>query len=234
MPRRPPPRRRKPVRVYAGQDHVTRVAERRQRFIEAGIRQFGTLGYLGTTMRSLCAEAGLSNRYFYESFANLEALLIACYVQSMQALQSRVVAAIQASAPDIDAMARASVRCFFEAVRDPAFARLTFAEVLGVSAAVDRTYLDNTQQFARVLLDAVRLAGAAPTLREDEQEMLGIATIGGFAYAATHWMHGGYTQPLERMVDTGVQLLRALAIGLGVPDGSGAAADAKHFGKKDF
>src|SRR3569623_1589182 len=78
-------------RIYAGQQRGARVAERRQRFIEAGIRQFGSLGYQTTTVRSLCTEAELSTRYFYESFDSVEAVLIASYQQLMHDFRERLL-----------------------------------------------------------------------------------------------------------------------------------------------
>ena len=57
------------------------MAGRRARFIEAGIEVFGQQGLRGATVRGVCAAAGLTDRYFYESFPSLEALLQAVYQQ---------------------------------------------------------------------------------------------------------------------------------------------------------
>lgn len=70
-------------RTYSGISMSERIALRRQRFIEAGISLFGTVGFQSTTMRMLTAQTELTNRYFYESFTNLEALLVACYEKLM-------------------------------------------------------------------------------------------------------------------------------------------------------
>src|SRR5471032_598349 len=68
-----------PVRTYGGLAMAERVAARRARFVEAGIELFGTQGFRGATVRGVCAAAGLTDRYFYESFASLEALLAEVY-----------------------------------------------------------------------------------------------------------------------------------------------------------
>jgi AcrR family transcriptional regulator len=36
-------------------------------------------GYRNTTVKAVCEAAGLTERYFYESFANSEALLVAAF-----------------------------------------------------------------------------------------------------------------------------------------------------------
>src|SRR3569623_2122422 len=67
------------TRPYGGLAKAERVAPRRARFIAAGIELFGTQGFRGATVRGICAAAGLTDRYFYESFASLEALLAEVY-----------------------------------------------------------------------------------------------------------------------------------------------------------
>ena len=52
-------------RRYRGVSEEARQAERRQRFVEAGLTVFGSRGYHSSTVRSICAEAGLTERYFY-------------------------------------------------------------------------------------------------------------------------------------------------------------------------
>ena len=66
-------------RTYGGQSHEARVAERRQRLMEAAARLYGREGAAGASVTAICAESGLTPRYFYESFANREALLLAVF-----------------------------------------------------------------------------------------------------------------------------------------------------------
>src|SRR5215212_10332014 len=64
-----------PVRRWRGRSASERTAERRERLIEAALEVFGSRGYSASTVRDVCREAGLTERYFYESFPNREALL---------------------------------------------------------------------------------------------------------------------------------------------------------------
>src|SRR4029079_8561538 len=67
------------ARNYAGLSAEERREARRERLIEGAIRAYGELGYRNTTVKAVCEAAGLTERYFYESFANSEALLVAAF-----------------------------------------------------------------------------------------------------------------------------------------------------------
>jgi AcrR family transcriptional regulator len=203
-------------RVYGGQQRGARVAERRQRFIEAGVRQFGGLGYQATTVRSLCADAGLSTRYFYESFDTVEALLIASYQQLMTDFRRRLLERLTKSPQDVDALCRTGLRCLFEAVRDPAFARISMFEVLGVSPAVDAVWTENTREFGLLLIERFRLADGGVKLPKGEMEMIGFSLAGSLSFAAIHWMRSGYRQSLANMIDGGLRILAGTAAQLRV------------------
>ena len=53
--------------------------QRRERLLDAALRVYGTRGYHSTTVKAVCDAAGLTERYFYESFPNGEALFLALY-----------------------------------------------------------------------------------------------------------------------------------------------------------
>src|SRR6201988_2844271 len=67
------------ARNYAGLSADERRLARRERLIEGPSRAYGELGYRNTTVKAVCEAAGLTERYFYESFANSEALLVAAF-----------------------------------------------------------------------------------------------------------------------------------------------------------
>src|ERR1700755_629057 len=67
------------ARNYAGLSADERRLARRERLIEGGIRAYGELRHRNTPVKAVCEAAGLTERYFYESFANSEALLVAAF-----------------------------------------------------------------------------------------------------------------------------------------------------------
>ena len=63
-----------------------RRAERRRLLVDAAFELLGTDGDAGTTVRAVCAATRLNPRYFYESFADRDALLLAVYDQQVAEL----------------------------------------------------------------------------------------------------------------------------------------------------
>ena len=62
---------RRPTR-YVGLSMKERAAARRKEFTEAGIELFGTRGVAASKVADICRHAGLTERYFYESFDSVE------------------------------------------------------------------------------------------------------------------------------------------------------------------
>lgn len=198
-------------RVYGGVDPETRKAERRLRFIAAGIQIIGRAGYRAATVRALCAEAGLTDRYYYESFANTEELLLAVVAHLTDRARSRVAQAAAAAGTDPEAIARAALGAYFQEVQDPLYGRITLTEVLGVSEAVDRAYTENMRQFATYLVALARPLAPGIRLGKADEEIVGIALSGAVVMAAAGWMLQGYPYSLKRMVDNSMTVLLGTA-----------------------
>jgi len=207
MPPKQPVRRR-----YRGVDEEQRRAERRQRLVEAGVAVFGGEGYHAATVKAVCAAAGLTERYFYESFRNREALLLAAYARVTGALRERIVAALLRAAPTPEAVTRAALAEFFTAIRDdPAGARLLLIEVLGVSPAVDRAYHEALREFSGVVAAAHQMV--RPGAPEDgiDGELLAAALVGAVVQLAHHWVVSGHARPLQAVIDTSYAIFIAVA-----------------------
>jgi AcrR family transcriptional regulator len=209
----PPMPAKKPVnRRYRGVSEEQRRAERRARLVEAGVRVYGGEGYHAATVKAVCAEAGLTERYFYESFANREALLLAAYAMVTGELRERIVAALLRAAPTPEAVTRAALAEFFTTIRDdPARARLLLIEVLGVSAAVDRAYHDALREFQGLVQAANQLV--RPDAPDDglDGELLAAALVGAVVQLAHHWVVSGHAKPLQAVIDTSYAIFIAVA-----------------------
>lgn len=59
----------------------------------------GAVGPGATTVDAVCQEAGLSKRYFYESFADREAVLVAVVEQVMTTVRAALEATAQSGSP---------------------------------------------------------------------------------------------------------------------------------------
>ncbi|WJR33062.1 MULTISPECIES: TetR/AcrR family transcriptional regulator [Mycobacteroides] len=119
-------------RVYGGATGEERVAERRRKLIEAGMNLFGSPGSESVRVKDVVLEAGLTDRYFYESFSDLGALFEEILDLTIKAMESEVNAAVL-EAPD-DPVARVSVamRTTVDTLTaDPRMIRIFFVEALG-------------------------------------------------------------------------------------------------------
>lgn len=82
---------------YTGLSIEERADARRRDFIDAGIELMGTVGLRQTRIKDLCDKAGLTTRYFYESFTDLEELAEAVVQKVALDAGLRVVAAMLTS-----------------------------------------------------------------------------------------------------------------------------------------
>lgn len=119
-------------RVYGGVTGEERVAERRRRLIEAGLTLFGSRGSGSVRVKDICSEAGLTERYFYESFNDLDALFEAVLEFTTSSLENEIGAAAAASGENsvtrISTALRTSVDLL---VKDPRKIQVLFVEALG-------------------------------------------------------------------------------------------------------
>lgn len=59
-------------RQFKGMSLTERKQLRREKLIEAGIEAYGTHGFFSVTVKDICNEAKLTERYFYESFKKVK------------------------------------------------------------------------------------------------------------------------------------------------------------------
>ncbi len=206
-------------RAYAGESQAERVARRRQQFLDAGLQVFGTTGYRTATVRLLCRQAELTDRYFYESFASTEDLLVAVYEREFDHLQQVVVAALADEAAMRDPMVAVerALNALFEMASEPRVARVCWLEVLGVSARVDGVYTRNIERFAALVVAFARqqFSTSTDTIDEAESRMLGIAMIGAVSQPVTHWLLGGYREERATIVAATARVFLGVIKGLG-------------------
>lgn len=178
-------------RPYAGVGRTKREAERRARLIEAAIAVYGEVGFKNASVRSVCQAAGLSERYFYEAFANSEALFIATYEQVNERLIALVEAAGVAPA---QAKEEAMLTAFFlELKQRPREAHLFLVEVRGVSPAVDAAIAVWLDRFGDLLVKTLKTPQA--------DHLLVRGTVGGLLHLAIAWLESNAVRPVSDVVE---------------------------------
>lgn len=199
-------------RSYRGSSAEQRQSERRAQLVAAAVEVFGTVGFRGATIDSICREAGLTKRYFYESFSSSEALLLAAYEKVTDELHDAVVEAWQKSEQStIQATAISAIRSIYKTLdEDPRRARIAFHEILGVSQTVDAAYRDKTDLFAEMV---VQLSG--PDLREKigddiDPLIIGRGVVGSVLTISIQSMLSEQPTPLETQMAASELLISSL------------------------
>ena len=199
-------------RIYGGESAEERLARQRRQFLDAGLELFGTVGYRATTVRMLCKQAGLTDRYFYKTFTDTEDLLAAVYTESLDQIQTEVIAAINAARNKQPAsgVVDAGLEAFFTAFENACVARVCWLEVLGVSPRIDALYTKRIEQFADLLLDLGKSMLADWRLPEEETRITGLALIGAISQSALHWLLEDYRSSRSSLISANSRLIHGL------------------------
>jgi AcrR family transcriptional regulator len=182
------------VRPYGGVDARDRIAERRRRLLDAGLELLGGSDHPPElTVRAICAHAGISARYFYESFTDKDELVEAVFDWVTADIAATTQAAIAAAPPD--ELNRAGIANLVRTIAgDSRIGRLLFnAQLSNPVVARKRAGLGGF--FAMLGGQHVTTAYRVP---EDE-----------WVKAVSHFVVGGVTQTLSAWVSGDLRLDQA-------------------------
>jgi len=199
-------------RRYRGASGDQRRAERCQQLLDAGLYVFGDIGYPASSVRSICAAAGLTERYFYESFANKEALLAEVYQAQTDYLKEIMLRAFAKAERNSEAFARAGLHAFFDTLQDkPAVARLLLFEILGVSDTLDQLYYEAMEEFAVLIRSLASSLGLADISARPDQDIIYAGLVGAVIQIARRWALTGYSDPIDAIINSSLFLFVATA-----------------------
>jgi AcrR family transcriptional regulator len=117
------------VRTWGGTTLAARQTQRRRRLLDVGLELMGTEGAAAVTVRSVCRASQLTDRYFYESFADRDALLLAVYDEVAAEFGAALVEVVGQPHSDEVALARSAVEAFLDVmVADPRKGRVLLLE----------------------------------------------------------------------------------------------------------
>ncbi|MHB8463310.1 MAG: TetR/AcrR family transcriptional regulator [Acidimicrobiales bacterium] len=185
---------------WAGVPAADRRTGRRALLLDAALELLGTEGWSGTTVRAICHAARLNPRYFYESFHDLDALVVALYDQLIAELRAEVEAAL-AHAPDAPAMVRATVESTVRFVdQDRRRGRVLYGEALG-NEALNRRRIE--AGFAVADLIAAQADG-------EVHQLSAIIVVGGFSELLMAWLDGRIKVGRTQLIDDATQMFIAL------------------------
>ena len=183
------------TRHYGGHSAEERRLARRERLIEAAIRVYGEVGYRNATVKAVCEAAELTERYFYESFASSEALLIAAFDTVSHRLIDCLDRIRAQHTGTADERCQAVLRAHFQALKDdPVGARLFVLEIARVGPAVDEVGAALLREFGE-LLSRTLAPGASPRLKRGELVRAGV--VGAVLEIAKVWIRSGYAKSVD-------------------------------------
>lgn len=184
------------MRNYNGSSGADRRSDRREQLIDAAIRIYAEQGQKAATVRRVCALAGLTERYYYESFSNGDELLAAALTRIVERLEG-AIDADEASAETSGSVALTTkLTAYFEALMaHPLEARMFLVEMPGTSGAYDRLFDHAMDRFAAKLQHALD-----HTPQTAEETLVSLGVTGGILYLARRWINDDFRTPVPMLV----------------------------------
>jgi AcrR family transcriptional regulator len=196
-------------RRYGGASASERQATRRQQLLDAGLKLLGTEGFNSTTVRAVCATAKLTPRYFYESFPDLDALLVAVFDEIADQLAAEILRAVTPPPGDARQTARAAIAAGVSTLTgDPRKARVLFVEALGSEALAERRR-QTLRGFAALVAAQGRSFYGVPGTEDRLVELSALMLVGGLSEAFAAWFDGGVHATADELVDDCTELFLA-------------------------
>jgi len=189
-----------PGRTWAGTTLDDRKAQRRAQLVAAGLDLLGSQGSAAVSVRAVCRSAKLTERYFYESFADRETLVSAVYDevggQARQALADAV-----SGVADPRSRAERAVAAFVELiVDDPRKGRVLLLAPLTDPAL--------TQRGMYLMPAFTALVGQQLSLGDETgRQLVAIGLVGALSNVFIAYLDGTVKASRERLVEHCVRLV---------------------------
>ncbi|WP_409464443.1 TetR/AcrR family transcriptional regulator [Amycolatopsis sp. GA6-003] len=189
-----------PGRTWAGTTLDDRKAQRRARLLAAGLDLLGAQGSAAVSVRAVCRSAKLTERYFYESFADRESLVAAVYEDVGEQARKALADAVSGEG-DPRRRAERAVTAFVELMLDdPRKGRVLLLAPLTDPAL--------TQRGLHLLPAFTALVGEQLS-RGDEtgRQLVAIGLVGALSNVFIAYLDGTLKVSRERLVEHCVQLV---------------------------
>jgi AcrR family transcriptional regulator len=186
-------------RFYAGQTGEERDAARRERLLVAIHEIVGTRGYSGLTVERLCSAAGVSTRNFYELYSGKEAAFADLYDVLLNQAGLRVLTSLEESQglPIKDRIPAALLAFLSPMLADPRTARIAFVEVVGLSARIEETRLQNREKLIELIEVSAVSAVESGEISSRDFRFASIALISATTALVFDWMQRERRHPHE-------------------------------------
>lgn len=210
------------ARPYQGESAESRIQSRRQQLLDTAFARMASGGWKQITIENLCRDAKLNKRYFYESFADLDALagaLVDDLATQLIALGMQTAGEAAAARLSTDALARKVLGAVIGfLVDEPQRARVLFTEVASSPRAVAHRHAA-VQAFAQTLSAYGHQHHEAKGTTDPIAPLAASLLIGGTIDAVLNWLDGKIPMSREQFIED--------LAAMWVITGDGAAARAR-------
>ena len=189
-------------RQFKGLSLSERKQLRREKLIEAGIEAYGTHGFFAVTVKDICNEAKLTERYFYESFKKSEQLFQTIFLKLIDELQHNVMQAIMQASSDPHKMIDAGLRALLTTLKDnPRMARIIYIDAMLVQELHNQATIQETlTQFDRIIQAFVMITMPNAPQGNDEVSLMATGLNGYVTHIIIRWVSEGFKQPLDEVL----------------------------------
>ena len=195
------------VRPYRGVEAADRVAERRRRFLEAGLDILGSDSDLSElTVRGICRQAGVTLRYFYESFTDKDDFVGAVFDWVIADIAATTQAAVTAA--PLKEQSRAGMANIVRTIAaDTRVGRVLFSSKLSNPVVVRK----RAESYALMALLTSQHVGALGAQENSRTKAASHFVVGGVSQSITAWLAGDVQLEPDELVDQLALMIDQLA-----------------------
>lgn len=191
-------------RQFKGLSLTERKQARREKLIQAGIEAYGRQGFFAVTVKDICNEAKLTERYFYESFKKSDELFQTIFLTLIDQLQQNVMQAIMQASPIPEKMIASGLTALLTTLKNnPGMARIIYIDAMLVQELHNQATIHETMsRFERMIHAFVMLT--MPHIKRSEREISLIATgLNGYiTQIAIRWVMSGFKQSMDEVLSS--------------------------------
>ncbi len=172
-------------RRYSGQSFEDRQADRRAKLIAAALEVAGRAGLEGASVAAICAEAGLTARYFYESFPSRDEIFVEAYRLAQERLLGNI-----AEAKGKSDTPKGALKGFYTALYEhPGAARVFLVDLDDHGGAMRMASFEGAKKLGKAfgvkITHPLMLAGI----------------IGAIVDIGKRWIESDFAEPVEKVVE---------------------------------
>jgi AcrR family transcriptional regulator len=188
-----------------------RDGRRRERLVETAIELMGTRGAADTTVTAVCTESGVTSRYFYQHFADRDALLRAVSDRLGTVLYDVIVQAIPKTSSTPETLTHAPIHALVELIQhDRRLARILFVES-GTEPILRRLRSEIMTGLAGLMLQQARLHLNISDSAVEATQLAATLGVGGLFEVLRRWLDGEFACGTEMLVEHCAGMLGSLA-----------------------